>query len=248
MASVTLRFRPPVGTVARYLQTTSLRQTGPGTAKPIVSITTVPIRLRIVSCEGGVTTIESRTGKSKVDLPAGSPLATMKAGLEQTGSDVVATVRVDETGNVLTSKLDVQGPGADFVRRLGAGVAKGVQGIRYPKRPLKVGDAWTDTLDFGKAFATLFQGGSAKAEGKGAFGFRLIGVTGGLARVAVTMSGQLVVRDRLTDLKTVMRVAGESTTDVATGLVRASTSTLDQTMTIQGQAIHQHVVTTLKAL
>lgn len=225
-----------------------MRQTGSGMPKPIDSTTITPLTLRIVSRDAGVTTIESKIGAVKLELPADSPLAGMKEQIEKSASNVTHTVRVDEGGSILNSKIDAQGPGADFVRQIANGMTKGLQGISYPKHPLQAGEAWSDTLDLGKMLTTAMAGMDMQAEGKVALGFRLLSVTDGLARVVFTMNGRAVGHDaaKTRSLSMDTNAVGESTVDLATGLSRTSKTTGDNVLTTGGKTLHQHMVVTLE--
>lgn len=249
--TVLLRFKPPVGTTVSYTMTMSLVQKAPGMAKPMAFSQVVPMTLRAVSRSGGGTTLQTKTGQAKVTLPAGSPMAAMKAAMEKQASGTTATTVVDELGNLKTVNA-ATGANAAMARGIGTGMMAGAQGVAYPKRALKVGDAWTASLDMGKAMGGVM-GGAIKAKGSLPIVYRLTGIQkrGGrtLAQIAVTMKGGTSVSMGANAMKMALDSTGTMFVDADTGLLdsMAISSVTDMAFGAAGQSMRQSMTMTMKS-
>lgn len=258
--TVTLRFKPPVGTTRSYVTTTSMVQNVPGMPAPMTMSQTMPMTYRVVSRSGGLTTIQTKTGQVKVTVPAGSPMAAQKAQIERMASGMTSTMTVDEFGT-LKSMGATGAPGASLANGIGAGMASGAQGISYPNKPLKVGDTWTGSLDMGKSMSKTVPMGMT-AKGKIPIVYRLLGIEkqGGktLARISMTMNGSTSMAMGAAgagagggkSMSMTMRMASQGTmvVDAATGLLQSMSTKMSNDMAIMGQNMRQNISVSMKAL
>ena len=246
--TVLLRFQPPVGSSVAYVSVTTITQTIPGMGTPIESTTTTPMTLRAVSRKDGLTTLETKSGQTKLTVPANSPMASMRERIEKASSGLTYTALVDERGNVKSS--GVAGNDDPLVKGVAKGVSQGLPNVSYPTQALKVGDEWRSELDMGKLIGGM-AGGAAKIEGKIPIVFRLVAIDKvgdkTLARIATTIKGGFDTTMQGMAMKIGMDQKGETVVDVATGYTQSSSSVGDTDMTIAGGTMHQHIVTSMKA-
>lgn len=243
--TVLLRFKPPVGTMVSYAMTTSLRQTVSSDPGAVEFTQTIPIRLRIVSRQEGVTTVESKMGQVTITLPAGSPLATQKARMEKASSGQVSTTAVDDLGN-LKSLRTTGAAGAAMASQIGTGMMNGAQGVVFPRRVLKIGDAWTASMDVGKAMGAAM-GGRVMATGRVPIVYRLTGLKDNVASISVSMKGKTTLTFGAHRAEVSMNATGAMSVDASTGLLNAMNMTSDATTSLgPGQAIRQHMVMAVK--
>ena len=249
--TVLLRFKPPVGASVRYTMTMSMNQKVPGMAVPMISTTTIPMTVRVVSRAAGTTTLETKMGKAKVTMPANSPMASMKDTIERAGSDVTSTTVVDELGNLKNVSLKGANP---MMSNLGSSITQGAQGVSYPLKAVKVGDSWTMDFDMGKMMGKAGMGMGMTATGKVPIVYRLVSVDkrGGktLAKILISMKGKstmtMAARGQKVDFN--MNVSGSTVVDTGTGLAVNVTMTSDSDMKVRDQTMHQHMVMSMKSL
>lgn len=244
-AQTLLRFKPPVGAHRAYVTTMAMVQSMPGGAGPMSFTQTIPMELSVVSRAGNTTTIQTKMGQAKVTAPAGSPMAAMTSQMAKASSGTVSTTVVDEFGNL--KSLGATGAGAAMAKGIGNGMMAGAQGVAYPAKALKVGDTWGASLDLGKVMGGMM-GGAMKVNGKIPIVYRLTGLSGGTATIAVSMKGSTTMNMGAQAIKMTMDTAGTMRVETATGLLQSMTTTsvTDVQMGAMGK-MRQHMTMTMKA-
>ena len=228
-APILLRFRPPVGTTARYVATVSMDSSGSATPRPVRFTQTVPYTLRVAARKATTTTLETRIGQARVSLPPGSPLAAGKAKMEAAVSGASGTMTVDERGNVRGTVLAAAG-----------GLGKGAQGISFPAQPVRVGESWGATVDVGRAAQGLMTGQVPVT-------YRLVRLAGGVATVSMDVTGKTDLKAGPQPMTMAMRYRGTFDVDARTGLLRSMRATIDTDATLKAKGtMRQRVVVTTR--
>jgi hypothetical protein len=239
--TVLLRFKPRVGTKQSYTLSTDMTQTVPGMPAPMRTSVLVPMTLRVVSRAVNSTSVETKLGQAKVTVPAGSPVAGMKAALERTMSGMTSTTVYGELGNVQS----VSGAAASAM----GGVNN--QMSLLPKKAVKVGDTWSETLDISK----MLSNSAATAPGISSTGtipivFRLTGLKRAgrttIAMISVSMKGKSMVTMPQGKMDLDIVSTGFRAIDVATGMFISTSMTSDIAMVVMGKDMHQHIVVSMK--
>lgn len=242
--TVLLRFKPPVGATSHFVMSTSMTQTVPGMPAPMSTSTSVPMTMRVVSRSGDVTTMESKMGQAKVTIPAGSPMASMKPMLEKTMSGVATTTTIDQFGSMKGNSAAAGGASG----MMGGGMNG--QTISFPKKAVKVGESWSETLDMGKAMLGAAAQSGMTATGKIPIVYRLVSLkkVGGksLATISVSMKGKSTMNMPQGKMDMNLTATGVMVVDAATGMFVSTSMTSDTAMQIMGKDMHQHMVMSMK--
>lgn len=240
--TVQLRFKPPVGKTATYTMSMSMSMSGGMIPKPMAMTQTVPMTMKVVSRQGNATTIQTKMGQAKISVPADSPMAGMKAMMEKQMSGNVSTTTVDELGNL--KNVSASGASAAMTRQLG-GMMQGAQGIAFPKKALRVGDAWTASMDMNKLMGGMM-GGGMKMTGPINVTYKLLSVSGGVATISIKMKGDTTMNMGAQSMKIGMNSNGSVKVDAATGLMKSMSTTTDTNMTMPQGSMKQHMVVSMK--
>lgn len=246
-STVLLRFKPPVGARVAYTMTLSMSQNVPGMAGPMRIGQTLPMTFRVVSRKGADTTLETKTGRARVTVPA--PMASGKARMEKAMSGLTTTAVIDERGNY---KSAAGGAHAAMNRGMGSSMMAGAQGVTFPAKAVRPGDTWTASLDLRKAMNGMM-GGGMKLEGKIPIVYRLVALErrGGksLARIAMTMRGETSMNLGATKMGMTIDSTGGILVDTATGFLREMSvrSITDMSLGPAGQHMRQTMTMSMKA-
>ena len=230
--SVLLRYKPPVGKTMSYVYAMKMTQNVPGMASGMGFSQTVPMTMRVLSRKGNLTTTQTKLGKAKVTVPAGSPMASAKPQMEAASSNKTSTTVIDDLGNLKR------------VEGMGSGMGLGSQNVSFPKKAVKVGDTWTSTVDMGKMMPA---GGSAS--GKIPVVYKLVSLKGGVATLAMTMNGTTNVKAGAQAMTMRMMSKGTLAIDAATGMMRSMNMNVNTNMKLgaTGQAMTMSMVMSMKS-
>ncbi|RYG19079.1 hypothetical protein EON82_21875, partial [bacterium] len=135
--TVTLRYLPPIGQSVRSTIVNRMSREFPGQPNATM-VQTIPMTTKAISRSKNVTTVQTKTGNVKVDMPAGAGMDKAKQEIEKSTSGKVSTIVVDAR-SVPKSAVT---PGVASVSSVG-----GFQGVVYPEGPVRVGQSWTYSLD-----------------------------------------------------------------------------------------------------
>lgn len=250
-APVLIRFSPPVGSSVRYKLVNKMEQKMPGGMPSTTITSTVDMTLKYLSRQGDKTTIESTNGKLKIDLPANSPMAQMKAQMEASGSGTKFQTVMDATGAVISTKAlgkVAAGPGGT------QGYASSVQGVALPNRAVRVGESWKSSFDIGKMMKSM---AGAQAPGMSITGVlpittKLVGVkkVNGktLANLQFTMAGTMTMGMQGQKFATQMNTKGNSWIEVGTGVMHEVSTKGTSTTSFGTQKMVQNISTSMKKL
>ncbi len=241
----TIRYAPPVGQKIRYLMSIDMKQAGAAGVPPMGFRQDIYQSIRVLSRKGDRTTIEMTTDQIKVTVPKNSPMAGMKSMLESQGKGIKMTYVMDATGKIVSVKTaaDKGNAVAAAAQGMAQGMSQQMGGLNLPNRPIRVGESWTVNLDMGKLMAGSNARGM-KVKGTMPTTMKLLGVTGGVARLGMTIKGTMTMTMPQQNQKVTTSTSGSgtSTVDVATGLLREMKSTAT-TITNVGQIKMRQVMT-----
>ena len=241
--SVLLRYQPPVGKTVSYTMTNAMSMTSPmSPGKPMAFTQTIPMTVRVVSKSAAGTTVETKTGPTKMNAPAGSPMAGMANNPAMNKVNVVR-MTIDPFGT--PKGATGAGPAAAMANSMGSVMGGGSQGVFFPAKPVKVGDTWTSAMDLGK----MAPAGAAgmKMNGKIPIVYRLTALKGGVATVAMTAKGTMSMAFGNKPMQIAMDIRSTILLDAATGLTKSMSSVTDSTTTLPGMgAMRQHMASTMR--
>jgi len=245
-ASVNLKYVPPIGKPLRYRMVMDVKQ-GMGPAGENSMRTTMLLSIKALSRAGDVTTIETKTENGKITVPAGSPMAGMKDAMERQMSGKTATSKVD-------SHYRVVGSTSDMMASMSSGPGGAMSGMSFPNHAVKVGDAWTASLDLGKlgkaAMPGMTMGGSIPIK------MKLLAIGGGKATISIGLNGTMTMSMRSggagapggQKILTKMNGAGVYVVNTADGTLVSSSMTTDSTTAFGKMAMKQHMVQNMTRL
>lgn len=145
------------------------------------------------------------------------------------------------------------GPG-----KSGSGVS-----VQFPKKPIKVGDSWSETMDLGKMMGEgMKQAGpgvkNTKSDGKLTITNKLVSVSGGKATIRQTISGSADMggsaaggkdgKAQSFSMKMGFSGGGDVVIDVATGIMISSTMKQNMSMNMMGQPMNMVMNMTMKKI
>lgn len=216
--TVSLRYLPPLGKAMRSTIVNRMSRTMPGQPGAVM-VQTLPLTTTAISRRGDVTTVQTKAGTVRVDVPAGRGMEKAREAIVKATSGKVSTIVVD----VHSVPRGAFTPGVPNVPSLG-----GFQGVVYPDGPVRVGGSWTYTLDASRLGAGV---GGAAVTGRVPMRYRLDAVTTKAGRrvalISLKFDGSLKLNAQgmATPLK--IKGGGRIESDVATGVVVATRVTMD---------------------
>lgn len=245
-----IRYAPPVGSVTKYRMTTSVAQALPGQATRNGMSSSVDLTLKVISRSGSQTTVESTTGKMKLDVPGGVPAASKKQA-EAAGSGAKTQMVMDATGTIVSAKA--LGKGANpMAAGMGQGFSSAVQGLSFPNRAVKIGESWKATLDLGKFLKAAGSKGlpaGMTISGVMPITTKLVATKqqGGktLANLKFTMAGTMTMGMQGQSFPTKMNTVGDSWIEVGTGITHSMKTVATSATSFGGQTMTQKVTTTM---
>lgn len=245
-APVNLKYLPPIGKAIRYKMVMDMQQ-GMGTMGTMKSKTSVYMTMKAISRSGDVTTIETKTENAKVTVPAGSPMAGMKDMMEKQLAGKTATIKMN-------SHYQSVGSTNGMLSSMNSGPGGAMSGMSLPNHPVKVGDTWNSSLDIGKTSKGAQMGGMSMS-GKLPIKMKLVSVSGGKAKIAVTISGTMTMgmpagagAPAGQKIATKMSVVGSCSINVSDGTLISSTMTSDSATDMGKMIMKQHMVQNMTRL
>ena len=227
-APATLLYQPKVGSSFKYAVTMD-NNTQMGNSKLTLTNT-----MKILSASGGLYKVQSSNSNTKMTGGMGA----------NTPKDSSMTMTIDKYGNI---KMDAKGGGA-----LGAmfgGNDNSPVGLMFPKKPVKVGDTWTSSVDMGAMMAGAMkaspQAKNTKATGMLNMNFKLNKLDGTVAGITCTFSGTVNMSTMGASPKggapqamnMTMKMSGTSnyTIERPTGMVMSAITKTSMDMSVMGQ-------------
>ncbi|MGV3614818.1 MAG: hypothetical protein ACO1SV_05715 [Fimbriimonas sp.] len=249
-SAVMIRYAPPVGTTTKYRMSTSINQTLPGQPASNTMTSTIDLTLKVLARNGSRTTVETTTGRMKLNLPASAPAAAKKQ-MEDAGSGTKTQAVMSETGAILSAKSvgKVSNP---MAAGMGEGFSGAVQGLSFPNRAVKVGETWKASLDMGKFLRAA--GSKNLPAGMTISGVlpittKLVAVRqrGGkaLANLKFTMAGTLTMGMQNQKIPTRMNSVGDCWIEVGTGIAHSMKTVATSTTGFGGRSMVQKITTTM---
>jgi len=246
-AAVTLKYMPPVGKAIRYRMVMNMKQEmGPMGASSFT--TSVEMSIKALSRSGDVTTVETTGKNAKVTMPPGSPAAGMKDAMEKQMSSMKTTSKMN-------SHYGVVGSDTAIMASLSGGPGSATTGLTFPDHPVKVGDTWKASLDFGKIGKAI--GGKMGVSGMSMSGvipikMKLLSISGGKASIAMDMTGTLVMGMPAgagpKSISTKMSSKGTFVCNLSDGTVVSSSMTSDSTTPMGNSSMKQHMTNSMTRL
>ena len=229
-APATLLYQPKVGASYKYAVNMD-NNTQMGNSKLTLTNT-----MKILSVTGGVYKVQSSNTNTKMTggMGANAP------------KDTSMTMTIDKYGSI---KMDVKSGSA-----LGAmfgGNDNSPVGLMFPKKPVKVGDTWTNSVDMGAMMAGAMksspQAKNTKATGILNMIFKLNKLDGAAAGITCTFSGTVNMSTMGAPaksgapqaMKMTMKMSGTSnyTVERSTGMVMSAITKTSMDMAVMGQAM-----------
>jgi len=167
-APTTLLYQPKVGSSYRFSIDSSIKnQTG-------LANISAKSNVKILSFTGGVYRVETRLS----DIKSGGKDISGELQKKPTylNYDKYGTVRMDRQSS--SGSQDVM-----------SSFSNQALGMQFPKKPVKVGDKWTNVVDLGSVFTTLMKKPGSKAVGKVNMEFKLVQLAKGSAVVTCKLKG-----------------------------------------------------------
>jgi hypothetical protein len=199
--------------------------------------------VKVTAVEGGVASINLKTGNVRVNAEANDPAAQMVQNMAKAAEGREVTLKYRRNGRMADERASVN------MMQMSDSLGNffGFMGLTYPDDPVRVGDSWKSELDLAK----LAAGGSASgmtwsdARLPAQYTLRSIDRKAGTATIEFSIQGSPVMTLRMPDppkdadgkpktvqnppreLKMTMsfQVTGRTVVDIATGLPRESKST-----------------------
>ena len=167
-APVTLTYHPKVGSNYKFSISSTIK--GPNGSVSVSALSGV----KVLSFTNGYYRVETKV--SNVKNASNSPAAPTKDKVTILDYDVYGAVKVDPK---------TQSAGPNQVMNNFNNQALGMQ---FPRKPVKVGDTWTNSVDLGKLFSAFMKGAS-KAVGTVKLTFKLVQITPKTATITCAIKG-----------------------------------------------------------
>ena len=229
---ITLQYQPKVGSTYKYTMTQgSKSQMGN-------SGFSCTMAQKVLSGTGGVYKIQSTTSNVKSDAAAGGD------GMKKLMEGKSTLMTIDKYGTVT---FDPKGAGGAASQMMGGFNGQSI-GMAFPKKPVKVGDTWTSSLDMGKMMNSMMKGQTGKAKvsttGMMNMKFKLVKVDGSSASISCTVSGNMNMdmtgpgqggAPQAMKMSTTISGTANYSVDRATGMPINSTTNMTMNMSFGGQ-------------
>jgi len=238
--SVTLLYRPPVNKVYKFRMVTDTKMDMGAMGSNSFKMT-MDSQQKILSRKGDLTTIENKILDFKMAAPPGSPMAGAMANSTKGAIGKTTTMVMDSH----YKPRSVAGIGPQASKMMGS-----FQNFSFPSKPIRVGESWTSPMDLGKITGAMGSGPAAgmKVDGNVPIVCKLLSTDGKTAKISMTMKGTLNMAMGAQKIKTLMDGGGTFVVDVATGVTRSASFSMDTTTNFGSQSMKQHMSQTMSPL
>nr|MBA3725721.1 hypothetical protein [Armatimonadota bacterium] len=248
-AGITLRLKPKVGGVYRYVTTTTTTGGGQGGSQSSrqTSEQTVTVKNKVAAGYRIHTKITDVKSSGSAPRSSDEQMKKMLKG-------VTWEVDVTPTGKVSNMTTSATGQTKAIVNAMQS-MDIGFMGVVYPPGPVNIGSTWTTALDLSKMFKGLPGGNMLKITSGGKFPvrYKLTGVNAGKATLAFSMAGKTTMSmnspqagQQVQKMTMDMKSTGTVKVNLANGLPTLADSVVHMDMNVMGMAMKQKILTSTK--